>query len=77
MELKEIFKDNPDLLENESVKELIKYCEEKYNKAYNSYINIKNDYDDIIEVFLYSEVALKHGLNSKDTLLKIGKILSR
>ena len=35
--LEKIFKNNKELLENESVKELIKLSQEKYSKLYDSY----------------------------------------
>jgi len=75
--LNKIFEREPYLLENESVKNLIKYCEDRFNDLRKENAKLQKDYDDILEVFMYSEIILKHGLDCKSSLKKIGEILNR
>lgn len=77
MTLDYIFKTQPELLNNECVKVLILHCEDRFIELRNLYNETQKDYNDILEVFMHSEIILKEGLNSKDSLLKIGEILNR
>ena len=75
--LEKIFKNNKELLENESVKELIKLSQEKYSKLYDSYNELNEKENKILHSCMYSEVILKEGRNSKETVKEILKILNK
>lgn len=77
MTLQEIFKDDLNLLKNESVKKLIDYVQNQQSISASIHEKNKKNEDDILEVFMYSEVFLINGLDAKESLKKIGKILNR
>jgi sulfur relay (sulfurtransferase) complex TusBCD TusD component (DsrE family) len=77
MILQEIFKNDLELLENKSVKALLDYVQEQHKRSFEIHKRLKSQEDEILELFMYSEVILIEGKSAKETLKLIGNILSR
>ena len=77
MILQEIFKDDLELLENKSVKALLDYVQEQHKKNFEIRKSLKDKEDEILELFIYSEIMLINGLNAKETLKLLGNVLNK
>ena len=75
--LDEIFKSNTRLLEEPEVKELINYFQDKYGKLYKSYKKLDDLEFKILDRCMHSEVILKEGKSSKETLISILELLNK
>lgn len=77
MILEDIFKNDPLLLENQSVKDLIAFAQQQHEKNFNIIKRFDEKENKMLELFMYSEIILKNGRSSKETLKLIGDILNQ
>ena len=77
MLLEEIFKTNPELLENKEVKELIKYVEEMHDRTYSIAKKDRKFYDNVLELMMYSNLTLINGRSEKETIELIMNLLNK
>jgi hypothetical protein len=71
MKLEEIFKKNPELLKDEEVQNLVKYCEAVFKKQLAKMDEYKAFHDKVVEELMYSELILKSGNKSTEALRNI------
>lgn len=69
--LDEIFKDNTALLDEPEVKKMIAYAKEQYEMVVKRMQALQKLEDYVVEQCVHSELMLKQGRNSKDTLKSI------
>jgi hypothetical protein len=74
MTLEEIFKDEPELLQNASVQKLIAYVKEQHARTYNINKKLKQFESDVMDVVMHSELILIEGTPAKEALKKIAKL---
>jgi hypothetical protein len=72
----EIFKNNTALLDEPEVKELIDYCQKQYAKVVEQYKKLDDLEFKITHECMHSEVILKNGKSSRETLESILKLLN-
>ena len=72
----EIFKNNTDLLNKVEVKELIDYCQKQYAKVFEQYKKLDELEFKITHECMNSEVILKNGKSSRETLESILELLN-
>lgn len=75
MTLQEIFKDDLELLENDSVKKLIEHVKKTHKKSFELVNSFSDRETRMLSLFMHSEVILIGGKSSRETLESIGKIL--
>jgi hypothetical protein len=75
--LEEIFKTNPQLLNEPEVQSLIKHCEDTYAKTVKIAKNYQNFHDEVLEIIVYSEICLINGTPAKDALQKIEDAITK
>ncbi len=74
MKLDEIFKNKPELLQEDEVKDLIKYCEAVFKKQLARIEEYKAFHDKVFEELIHSELVLKNGAKGKDVVQALLKI---
>jgi len=76
MTLDEIFKTKPELLKEAEVLNLINYVQNEHARTVDIYKKYRKFHDDVLELCMYSNVALKEGKSAEFTLNKIFELLS-
>jgi lipoate synthase len=69
--LDEIFKTNPDLLEEPEVKELIRFAEHRHSICFERISILQKFKDYVLEQCLHSDLILKVGKPSKEVVKSI------
>jgi hypothetical protein len=75
MTLKEIFKNNPELLENEEVKKLISHAETNHNRTVRMNRKLMDTRCSIYDIIMNSELFLIDGTPAKQAIIEIANII--
>jgi len=71
MELTEIFKKSPELIDHPEVKKLIQHCTQQHGKVFMIAKKYQKFHDDVMDKCMYSEVMLINGNDSKEVIKSI------
>lgn len=77
MTIEEIFKNEMELLENDNVKTLLAYVMKQHKRNIEIHKRLRKQEDDILELFMHSEIILIGGKSSRETLELIGDVLNK
>lgn len=77
MTIEDIFKDEMQLLDNVNVKTLLAYVMKQHKRNIEIHKRLRKKEDEILELFMYSDIVLIGGKSSKETLELIGEVLNK
>jgi hypothetical protein len=74
MTLEEIFKDEPELLQNASVQKLIAYVQKQNERSYDIHTKLKQFESQCVDIVMHSELVIINGTPAKEALDKIAQL---
>jgi hypothetical protein len=74
MTLDEIFKDEPELLQNATVQKLITYVRAQHERTYNINQSLQQFESEVMDIVMHSELILINGTPAKEALDKIAQL---